>query len=45
MNIHLETDRIILRQFKVSDAKSLYSICNQQYILKGRLIGKDQWRL
>ena len=34
MNIHIETDRIILRQFKVLDAKALYSICNQQYILK-----------
>ena len=34
MNINIETDRLILRQFEESDAKALHSICNQQYILK-----------
>lgn len=33
MNINIETDRLVLRQFKESDAKAFCEICNQQYIL------------
>lgn len=34
MNIYIETERLILRQFNVKDAEELHSICNQPYILK-----------
>lgn len=34
MNICIETERLILRQFNENDAEELNSICNQPYILK-----------
>lgn len=34
MSITIETKRLILRQFSMEDAKALYSICNEPYILK-----------
>lgn len=34
MGISIETERLILRQFKEIDAEALCEICNQKYILK-----------
>lgn len=34
MNINIETERLMLRQFTVNDAEELHPICNQPYILK-----------
>lgn len=34
MDIFIETERLILRQFKETDAEALSLICNQKYILK-----------
>ena len=34
MNIYIETERLVLRQFNLDDAKELNSICNQPYVLK-----------
>lgn len=34
MNIYIETERLILRQFNLDDAEELNSICNQSYVLK-----------
>lgn len=34
MDIFIETERLILREFKESDAEALCEICNQKYILK-----------
>ncbi|MHB8074719.1 GNAT family N-acetyltransferase [Desulfosporosinus fructosivorans] len=34
MNIYVETERLILRQFTIDDAEELHAICNQLYILK-----------
>jgi len=34
MNIFIETERLILRQFREADAEALNKICNQKYILK-----------
>ncbi|APM38306.1 GNAT family N-acetyltransferase [Clostridium kluyveri] len=34
MNIHVETERLILRQFTADDVEELHYICSQPYILK-----------
>jgi ribosomal-protein-alanine N-acetyltransferase len=34
MNICIETERLVLRQFSVNDAIELHKICNEAYILK-----------
>jgi len=34
MNIYIETERLILRQFTIDDAEELHAICNQLYVLK-----------
>jgi len=34
MNIRIETERLILRQFSIEDALELHNICNEPYILK-----------
>lgn len=34
MNIHIETERLILRQFTIDDTEELQSICTQPHILK-----------
>lgn len=33
MHIHIETERLVLREFKENDAGMLHEICNQKYIL------------
>lgn len=34
MNIYIETERLILREFTLNDVEELNSICSQSYILK-----------
>lgn len=34
MKIDIKTERLLLREFKISDAEELYKICNEMYILK-----------
>ena len=34
MPIQIETERLVLRQFKQEDANELHNICNQEYVLK-----------
>ena len=49
MSIFVETDRLLLRQFVLEDAKELHRVCNEPYILKwmpdweGTVEQREEW--